>query len=999
MKKKHFRSRAVALILTLSLVMTAFISVPVFASGITPEQLDEMVIDPQSWDLHREMTWTDFLPNPVIDWDTEMNTAGLAIKTDRMEANERKIQGGLILLDYLDKKFYSGMELGSSPLGFWVFDHENGGYINYGDPDSIVKDPVVSILQYPDVYTNGYEDLPKFWHDFLNDPDMDAVYPDTYPANHPYAGEPHPFAGESLNHGATINGYWLENSYGRWGADLKPYGVYTIPYFEFEVSGTGFQTYRDVPPTFRYTTPAAEGERPAAAGEGDTRSVSFDHHALEITKTGRADYEGNPWGIPEGAGGMSSSIPVDYSEFDFFFFAHAGYDESGAWQELGQMQWDSREAIPWDMGPGPRLLQVEEFFNTYPEWVPVYAERYKDGWANYTGEWHEDRYAKDDPVYAAAIEEYRQVAFWEETLDAWRIKYDPTHPNYNANATFEFKLPQEDWDWANSYHGKDADEGRPGDDSVNDGTIYYTGKSHLQNTRYVAYTSWQAATAEWSHAGSAPIGPHPDTGSEYGRLLLDRDIPLPRSCQGENDGLGTFAHEFGHIASISDNYGNPWTRLSTPVTEPWDIMSRGSFGGPFGDHARWSTMPIEGASVPVHGMQNVKNIWNYYADTDLLVLEVATMPESTPIFANIVARNIPIDNVYYPDLGVDVDEYVKGIQLIFDFEGDYADQAPLSGEGYTNFHTGANYGPATRMGVEVVQRTGYDSYNHDSGVMISRTGRFTNAGHALVDSHLYDIDMTDFYLGGEPNVYPTAHATQLADALFKVGKSYVDTGYYGAIRDAEGNIIKAGSEWRWDEDRDGRPIVSGDSVNEWYDEYNGLHFYILEKHMNPGKYSDFLSYEVAVRHDEGLAIEGTLELEVKTPATAVQVGNYAVQTYALTNTGATEVDIVRIGLEGDLAKNRTKEIVVDMTARNQVISNPDPKFGVRTVPLMFSEQNAVILNDLYSIAPGETVEFDVYIKQLNSATIDNLDTLLTVVVSSETNADNVVMYPVPVVVE
>jgi hypothetical protein len=69
---------------------------------------------------------------------------------------------------------------------------------------------------------------------------------------------------------------------------------------------------------------------------------------------------------------------------------------------------------------------------------------------------------------------------------------------------------------------------------------------------------------------------------------------------------------------------------------------------------------------------------------------------------------------------------------------------------------------------------------------------------------------------------------------------------------------------------------------------------------------------------------------------------------------------------------------------------PTRIFENREVPKFFSEQNAVILNDLYAVAPGETVEFDVYVKQVNENTIANLAELLTVKVSSESNPSNFV---------
>lgn len=987
MKKTFY---AVLAVFTLSLFFTVLSVLPVLAAEqteITPEQIDSMAIDPQNWKLQRDMTWQDLKPHPVIDWSKELNTKGLTINTSRLTVKERKIKGALILVDYLDKKFISGQKKGSDPLGYKRLKTAlvgEDGKLHGSYEEAVTKNPVVSILDYPSAYANGYADLPKFWTDYLNVPNTDDPK-------------------KPINNGATVDKYWLENSYGKWGTDLTPLGVYTVPYFEFELQGYGgFQTWRDVPPSFRYGTPNDENPSmngPGTGPKGNIPSIDqgqLDNHAVEVAKRGGVkplpNSTGNPWGVPDNAGGLSMAAPTKFDDYDFFFILHAGYDESGAWQEFGQLQFKTRQDIPWDLGPGSRLLQVEKFFNDHPEWVPIYAARYKNGWGNYKGTWRDDKYNKNDPRAAARVQTYKQVAFWEETLASWKKKYDSGTSNYDSSATFEFKLPQEDWDWANAYHGKKADEGRPGDTSVDDGLVDYVGLPHVKNTRYVAFTSWESAVSEWSHSSSKPASSDVTAYSATGATKV-----IPYSSQGENDGMGTFAHEFGHIASISDNYSNPWERKASPLTEPWELMSRGSFAGPFGDHARWSVMPIEGSSSPTLATHGPRTIWNYFDEGDLIEISVDVLAAGSPVIANVAARNVPLTNGFYPNLGVPRYDsvsglgFVKGMRLNFDTAGDFADKAAREG-GYTNFHSlsaSGNAGAARRMSVEVVERTGNDSFTHDSGVMLMRIWNLTNAGFNLIDSHLYDISMTDYFLDGKPSGYPIGHATQLADALFKAGKSFTDTGYYADIKDTSGKITTPGSEWRW-EPRNNRPIAGGDSVNEWRDEANKLHFYILSKQLHPAKYGDFLSYRVAVRHDDGAAVTGELSLSVKPDGAAksVKVGNYSKQTYMLTNTGAVSSDIVRVQLEGKLAEGRVAVEMVDITMRNPGITDPVVKFKPRTLPKPFSEQNAVILNDLYSIAPGETVEFDVYVKQVDGSTIAKLAELLTVKVTSETNPGN-----------
>ena len=945
LNKKLLRS-VFCLILSLSMLGSSMavafaapetISVPELPvqDGITPEEIDTMALDPQQWELSRDMDWNDFKPNPVIDWNEELKTESLEINTNLIDVEGRKIKGGLVLVDFLDKKMISGQPVGTEPLGYYRFNKdvvgeegkEHGSY-----ETTISKNPVTSILDYPEEYPNGYADLPRYWAEFLNTPNKDNP-------NKP------------LNHGATINEYWLENSYGKWGVELIPKGVFTIPYFEFETMGS-YQNARDVPPTFRHALPS--GTSTSVAGSGNTRSSSVDSHGTELAKRGSVFglLEGettNPWGIPDGARGMNSSAPVDFSEFDFFFLLSAGYDESGVWQEFGQSQFASREDVPYELGPGNRLKIVEKFFNDYPEWVPVYAARYENGWANYTGVWNTAQYNANNEAVVAKVNEYREHAFWKETLEKWKIKYDPTHPNYNADATFEFKLPQEDWDWAEKYQGSSTD---------------YVGRSHSTNTRYVAFTAWEAAVGEWSHAGSVQ-----GNAATYGNTNAGKQ--LRRSCQGENDGMGTYAHEFSHLADISDNYGNPWSDRLQARTEPWCIMSRGSFAGPYGDHARWLVPGLEASSVPAPATQSIKSAWNYYANytntegalnekSELRVVSVEQLANGTPVVEEIVPRGIPLNNEYY-NVGVSRDDFVKGIQVRFatGSTSPYRDKSVRSTVGYTNFK--GNQG--TRMGVEVVERTGYDSFSHDEGVILTRVWSNTNSGHSVVDSHLYDIDMTDFYVGGEPSAYPIGHATQLVDAAFKVGKSFTDTGYY------------AGSEWKWEDQKD-RAVVSGDSVNEWLDPYNGLHFYILQKNINEGKFSSFLSYQVGVLHEDGQPVGGNLLLEEKAGFVPAVVGNYAKQTYKLTNTGDA-TDIVRITLDGALAGNETVSVQVKGNIPDLPIDQ-----NTREIPTAYSERNAVLLNDLYAVGAGETIEFDVYVKTTTDVLAD-FD--LTVVASSETN--------------
>ena len=941
--RKRFWLLALCFILVFSMTTPGFATaLPESPEGITPAELDAMAIDPQSWQLQRDMTWDDFKPNPAIDWATELNPAGLNNRFSWDGNPVRPIIGGLIMFQYLDRKFVSSQPVGSDPLGYYMMNQdyanpvENGTtrnpvidvYQSFADEEGLTRELLIEKYTTgangPDA--NGLTALDRkfaqWWADFLNKP-------------------------SAINNYTGISEYWRENSYGQWDVELRPFGPYTIPYFEFETMGgydmnSGYQTYRDIPPSFR---------RGATGTQNANNDFAFDTIAHGIARE-KGHFDG----------------------LDFFFLLHAGYDESGIWQEFGQAQFATRKDIPYELGPGPRMKEVEAFFTQNPEYLEVYAERY----ANHFGK----------QFWIDAVAAYKS---WDSAHAAWAAIAENPAPE----PTYAFKLSQADWDWVDGYYSTETQK----------------------NTRYVSFAPWLAAISEWTHAVNTVDVEYVDAeGATKTRTIR-------RSTQGENDAMATFAHEFCHISQVADNYGNAWTGSNNPYTEPWDIVSRGSFSGPYGDHARWSIPGVEAGTVPTHLMQYLKNVHlGYNRAGDVLEVKVEDLANGAPVVANVVPRNIPLANEFYPGLanyGLVPGAFYKSLKLDFaqDLQGEWADQNAIGTRGFTN--TAANK-KATNIYVEVVDQSGYDSFVHDYGVMLSRAydnPRRTYTGgtapsHSIIDSHLYDIAMIDFTLGEEIEdlaPYPIAHASQLADVTFKAGVSYTDTGYYATQYNRDENnapiimtrpsnadlsaanwplspvsweIGKAGSLVRG-EARDGRDIVSGDTVNEYYDEANKLHLYILQKNlMNGRKIGDeaqqILSYQVGMLHDDGEAVSGALAL-VPTVFTPAAKGNYAKQTFELTNVGATKTDIVRISLDGPMAEGRTQEVQV-ITGRTEPVT--------RTVPKAFSEQKAVILNNLYAVNPGETITFDVFVKA-GGADLAEFPADLIVAAASESNPDNV----------
>jgi hypothetical protein len=150
---------------------------------------------------------------------------------------------------------------------------------------------------------------------------------------------------------------------------------------------------------------------------------------------------------------------------------------------------------------------------------------------------------------------------------------------------------------------------------------------------------------------------------------------------------------------------------------------------------------------------------------------------------------------------------------------------------------------------------------------------------------------------------------------------------------------------------DTRTGLHGNVVNEYVDVFNELHFYILDKITNEGKYGDYLSYDVAVRStaSDAAKVGGRLSLKVGRFEPASE-GRYAVQHFTLKQSrNAKSADIFRIRLFGDLASDAT------------------------------------VLNNIYTINPGEEIQFAVYIKATDGALDRFPKNKLTIGVSSETN--------------
>ena len=142
------------------------------------------------------------------------------------------------------------------------------------------------------------EDVPKFYSDFWLRP-------------------------SAVNHGQTINGYWMEQSRGKFGITvLDAFGPYRMPKKLWEY---GLNEYKQ-----NLSTP--DSTRASSRMEPDVDAL---------------------WIAAEG------DIKKQY---DAILRIYAGYDETGVWQEFGEMKFLSKENIPAEWG-NPDTSK--------PRWIPT----------------------------------------------------------------------------------------------------------------------------------------------------------------------------------------------------------------------------------------------------------------------------------------------------------------------------------------------------------------------------------------------------------------------------------------------------------------------------------------------------------------------------------------------------------------------------------------------------------------------------------------------------
>ena len=179
----------------------------------------------------------------------------------------KKWRVALILVDYPDRPFTVTQAAGSNI---------------FGNPSALA-------------HSVPRDQVPQFYADFLNKP-------------------------TALNNFQTMNRYWMENSFGRYGVELVPYGPYRMPAKSYQYHIQNFQNVTADCPNPTRATP-----NPEPCG-------------LNFFNAARGAWE--------------AAVPAaERATFDNMFWTSAGQDESGAWQEFGEMRFANQDAVTDPFGP------------------------------------------------------------------------------------------------------------------------------------------------------------------------------------------------------------------------------------------------------------------------------------------------------------------------------------------------------------------------------------------------------------------------------------------------------------------------------------------------------------------------------------------------------------------------------------------------------------------------------------------------------------------------
>ena len=398
-------------------------------------------------------------------------------------------------------------------------------------------------------------------------------------------------------------------------------------------------------------------------------------------------------------------------------------------------------------------------------------------------------------------------------------------------------------------------------------------------TRYIPWTSWRSAATIWPSASGT------------------------NSVEGEGSGMAVYAHELTHNLGLPDNYNNPYAApFQRAATGYWSMMSRGSFGGPGGTHNRWHIPSTLGTALgsqhvirdkialgfvgtgqfrrphpwrarrfgtgrrgdhgapggsgghrsdrrPDHPRRRRPDASPAPVFTTTLAAPAAAGDTAIQVAsaANILAGReltvgTPANGERHTIASVAGTTVTLGEPLL---------RAHASGEDVSNRLNCSGTAPFSNYTLEVTDQVGSDSFQADSGVLIEKNKN--NSGSCgsfscfawVVDAHPEDINMIDFTRpDGTAQQVTTGDPRQLTDAAFHAG-------------------------------------TNSGSLYEWEDTPNGLHFYILNRHVDE---DGVLRYTVAVQNINGAGPQ-TRGVELD-PAPALNIAEQATTClFPLTNSG------------------------------------------------------------------------------------------------------------------